>query len=505
MHGTEFNDFVVICYNIHSLMKFQERIDWLMEELGNQRWDLIVFSETWRAERVEVMRTEHGHTWLGSGGANHKRGVGFLLHRRWKHLRFKPLSDRVGVIDLRILRGVVLRLIAVYMPHSGQPDEVVEQVYGLLEEQCREAKAQGYMTALTGDFNAEVGTFRDFDDSTIIGSSSMPNRSDRGAWLLNWCTLMRYKIANTFGGNTASETYWTYRHCEVTKVLDHFLVDACLAALVEKCGVFSGMDTGSDHRPLYLSFSCKARRKNKKKRNKKRSAWTPDASYISKLSSLLSENPSPALFGTRKADFLHQSLLRAKEATAVVSSTDPSTQVFSLRDKQAQGLIEERRKLNSYGLSRTEMHTRRVALGKQIQKTIRLKRAQEKTDKINSILGEGRDLKRLSSLLAPPKSKGIVEMRDRHGSTKHDKSDIAEVFASFYEDLYRSRSNTRSADTYKLYADKAIFPFTRSELRSALKQMKAGKAKDAAGICAEMVTVDCHLVHEMIMESSMTY
>ena len=77
MHGTEFNDFVVICYNIHSLMKFEERIDWLLEELGNQRWDLIVFSETWRAERVEVMRTQHGHTWLGSGGANIKGASAF--------------------------------------------------------------------------------------------------------------------------------------------------------------------------------------------------------------------------------------------------------------------------------------------------------------------------------------------------------------------------------------------------------------------------------------------
>ena len=50
-----------------------------------------------------------------------------------------------------------------------------------------------------------------------------------------------------------------------------------------------------------------------------------------------------------------------------------------------------------------------------------------------------RDLKRLSCLLAPPKSNSIVEIRDKHGSTLNDKSDISEVFATFYEDLYSSR------------------------------------------------------------------
>ena len=43
---SEFEDFVIISYNIHSLMKFEERIEWLLRELGDRRWDVIVFTET---------------------------------------------------------------------------------------------------------------------------------------------------------------------------------------------------------------------------------------------------------------------------------------------------------------------------------------------------------------------------------------------------------------------------------------------------------------------------
>ena len=141
----------------HVLMNFGERVEWLLKEIGETSWDIIVFTETWRADRVEVWRTEHGHTWLGSGGMQRHRGVGFLLHSRWQHLKFKPLSERVGVVDVKLQKDAVLRIVGVYMPHAGHSDDSVEQVYSNLAEQCNEAREKGYMVLLAGDFNAEVG------------------------------------------------------------------------------------------------------------------------------------------------------------------------------------------------------------------------------------------------------------------------------------------------------------------------------------------------------------
>ena len=44
----------------------------------------------------------------------------------------------------------------------------------------------------------------------------------------------------------------------------------------------------------------------------------------------------------------------------------------------------------------------------------------------------------------------------------------------------------------RLDRDNLAPPFQLDELERALKQMKAGKARDKSGIVAEMLKVDCH-------------
>ena len=141
------------------------------------------------------------------------------------------------------------------------------------------------------------------------------------------------------------------------------------------------------------------------KTNKTGPAWTPGASYINKLSSLLVGHPSRDTCGEVKADVLRNSLLKAKESTMAASSTSVDFPPSSLHDEQLHKLIQERRELQSSSLSHSEANARRIALGKKIQKTIKAKRAQAQTDKISMILFERRDLKRLSCLLAPPEVK----------------------------------------------------------------------------------------------------
>ena len=489
--------FVIISYNIHSLQDFCARVERLLKEIGDRRWDLIVLTETWRAERVEVWRTDDGHTWLGSGGTKRQRGVGFLLHARWKHSRFKPLSERIGVIDVKLTCKTVVRVIGIYMPHGAKPDEDVEQVYSLIEEQRAEADVRSFRTILAGDLNAEVGAQTDFDDPAIIGPSSIPNRSERGSWLLTWCTLHRYRICNTFGRYSADQA-WTYRNGALRKILDYILVDQALARTVLECFVLADVDTGSDHRPLLLSLGFHAKKGRKKKRKRIDKRWKPDNHYIDKLTSLLAECRAESCSAQAKADKLQKALLQACEATAGVID-EPSVDL-RLYDAQLRNLILMRRSIPSLGLSRHEANTRRISLCKQIQKVIRQKRSFEQDQKICAILKEFRDLKRLSSILGPSKSHGIVEIRDTHGNLKHDREEIADVFACFYEDRYKSKDAARGPSTYKHFGTRAIDPFTREELRETMKQMKAGKARDAAGICAEMLKVDCPLLQDIILE-----
>ena len=71
------------------------------------------------------------------------------------------------------------------------------------------------------------------------------------------------------------------------------------------------------------------------------------------------------------------------------------------------------------------------------------------TNNMKAILSEFRDLTRLTTLLAPPRTHGFKEIRSHDGTTKRDKHDIAEVFACFYESLYKSQDIRRGPSMYK--------------------------------------------------------
>ena len=106
------------------------RFEELLEELKFLEWDIICGTETWRAADEEELDLPSGHLFVGAGGVKGSRGVGFFVHRRWKagFEAFHAKSERVGVLDITIA-GVALRLIVVYMPHTGYSDEEVESVY----------------------------------------------------------------------------------------------------------------------------------------------------------------------------------------------------------------------------------------------------------------------------------------------------------------------------------------------------------------------------------------
>ena len=87
------NGFTIIHYNVHSILHFEERLRRLLIELGDRHWDVLVLTETWREEKSETLEALDGHSWYGSGGSRGSKGVGFLLHRRWAHKLFHPVSN----------------------------------------------------------------------------------------------------------------------------------------------------------------------------------------------------------------------------------------------------------------------------------------------------------------------------------------------------------------------------------------------------------------------------
>ena len=73
-------------------------------------------------------------------------------------------------------------------------------------------------------------------------------------------------------------------------------------------------------------------------------------------------------------------------------------------------------------------------------------------------------------------------MQDKHGTIQRDRIAIANVFADFFEEIFKSSDGTAMVET----ADE-IPAFTLDELEHQLKKLKIGKSGDEAGVTAEML------------------
>ena len=144
------------------------RLDAFLQELDGIHWDVIILVETWREESYEEFKVESEHFWCGSGGTRGSCGVGFLVHKQHRKHTFTPVSNRFAILEVKLPIGTC-RIFGIYFPDTSRPDNEVDQMYTLLEAHVHQARRRHVHCMLAGDFNAQVGSFTDFDDSRIIG------------------------------------------------------------------------------------------------------------------------------------------------------------------------------------------------------------------------------------------------------------------------------------------------------------------------------------------------
>ena len=132
-----------------------------------------------------------------------------------------------------------------------------------------------------------------------------------------------------------------------------------------------------------------------------------------------------------RSDKLEHAMVLSAESTQPTGG-DRKGRDVDLRKIRA--LIEERRR--HCALKGTEYYK---DLCEQIQKLTRRRDRTLETAKIKHILDSFCGLKKIEKIKANGRSQGISRIVSSDGTNVTDKQDIADVFASFYEDLYRNR------------------------------------------------------------------
>jgi exonuclease III len=249
--------FRVLSKNCRSL-KSADRFDELIGDLHGAEWDMVMLSETWRSQLEEYWITEQDHIFAGVGHDSGRRGVGILLHKRWrKHvLGFTPISERLCYIDVKI-HGVKYRLVSVYFPDSTYPDTEVQKVYDLLSEVIKDARKNKIRLIVAGDFNARVGQGDDAAEHPSSGGHGYGEQNSRGQWMLTWSAAHDMKIANTFFRKQNHKLITHVGTQGQTSQLDYILVDNWTRAKLQDVESGSWIDLGSDHTCLKAVLNFK--------------------------------------------------------------------------------------------------------------------------------------------------------------------------------------------------------------------------------------------------------
>ena len=82
-----------------------DRLDELLQEacVATEDWDVIIITEIWRKTQREYFQTVDGHLFAGAGSDSGRRGVAFLINKRWaRHVEeFCVINERIAFLRIR--------------------------------------------------------------------------------------------------------------------------------------------------------------------------------------------------------------------------------------------------------------------------------------------------------------------------------------------------------------------------------------------------------------------
>ena len=149
-----------------------------------------------------------------------------------------------------------------------------------------------------------------------------------------------------------------------------------------------------------------------------------------------------------------------------------------------QHLIHQRRQLPCHSTQRKQISW---AIRKQLYQ---LRRLRQETI-IEQAIHRHQGLKHISGSKRHYRQQLIPNMVDASGANISDRQEIADVFASFYADLYRRRHHDDQFPTPtnadEGMCDDTIQLFTEQELDKAISQLRNGRCRDTTGLIAEML------------------
>ncbi|XP_042886502.1 craniofacial development protein 2-like [Penaeus japonicus] len=250
-------------WNINTLYQ-PGKYENIKQEFGRLKVDIMGLSEV-RWEGTGII-SDKDITFIYSGGETHQRGVGVMMtaNAAKSIAGYWAISDRIILVKLTG-KQIDVNLIQVYAPTCDYTDEDIENFYESLTAAKKLCK-QHEITLVMGDLNAKIGKGR-YED--IVGNFGLGNRNERGDTWIEWCSVEKQVIANSFF-QQHPRRLWTWRSPggRIKNQIDYITINKRFRNSIIRCKTYPGADGGHgcDHVPVIATM--KLRLKNIKKRRK---------------------------------------------------------------------------------------------------------------------------------------------------------------------------------------------------------------------------------------------
>ena len=191
-----------------------------------------------------------------------------------------PVSSRLITIHLRAV-PFNITVVQVYAPTSDYDDNETEELYDQLQNFIDQTPKNDILV-VQRDWNAKVGRDASGNWQGICGPFCNDDTNERGLRLLEFATFNDLVLANTFDHHKAFRRWtWHSPNRQHHNQIDYIPVRKRFRSgvIIARTRSFSGVDIGSDHDLLMMTFRLRLKKKKKKK---SASQNTQDSSLTSK-------------------------------------------------------------------------------------------------------------------------------------------------------------------------------------------------------------------------------
>lgn len=487
-------------WNVRTL-KTAGHWEMLLEESRRFNVDILGLCETHLTDKDNMFNKDEYTILLSSRKDGICReGVGLLISQPLLQCleSFDAVSPRIVTAKFKMKEGI-LNVIQVYAPTSTHSETESDEFYDTLQFHIQKVNKKEKLIVM-GDLNAKIGKEHRLWTPTV-GRFGLGDLNSRGEKLLEFCTLHKLAICNTFFQHKDSRKYtWTSPCGRYRNMIDFIITQQDNMSNILNCRSYCSADIGSDHNLVLAKLSLQPTKTKRIKSLPKRFA-------VSRLSNATIAHEFQAKIGGAFEPLIGLVDTEVEEIWSTFKDTTNriTEEIVGLKKaRHIKGLPEEvmkacdQRRKARISMFNNPSESNRSAYSK-LNKNVKWQVKQWKRKLLETEITEMEEdhakndshqlFKRVKKL-AGEKENIPAAAKDKNGTLKTAPGEVMECWQKYF-DNHLNTEFPRDEEVLNSIPDAPIGqpsqPFSLDELVAAVKKLKNNKACGLDRISAETI------------------